>query len=158
MYDCCLKALRELFKRIHPSWKNQRSDAFSLKRGSLHLKAEIEIERFNTGDIEQWDISLLCKVLLYTEEAMKKLEESGEIKDAIKQIKDIRNEQFAHKGKRELTVTEHGDIMIQIKSALETLGFPKEELKPLSKGENLFKISNYILRGDMLEDLLYLVH
>ena len=143
LFKCGLPALRDLFQQLHYGWSNSPDDIAKFDLGKVPLKHKVEIRRFNSGNIEEWDISLLSKVLLYKAKLTKKL--SSERKTAIELIRDIRNSVQGHSESGTLTRYDYENKMSQLRhSVVNVLGFVTEkkfeqiiegkETKTLSEG------------------------
>ena len=94
LIECGLKAQRNLFMKIHPNWSNKPNDMVKFDKGTTTLQGKKEIASFKAGDISQWDISLMSKVLLHSKVSKEKLSNDTSFtgcKAAIETITSLRN-------------------------------------------------------------------
>ena len=141
VFDCGLKAMRELFMRIHPNWSNTPSEIRTFDMGTMQLKAINEIAMFQSGDIDQWDISLLSKVLLYSKVSKEKLSNDKAFdgcKEAVVSITTIRSYVLAHSGSGEMTKHDYDNKMRKLRDAVVNgLGFDEGHFKKTIDGKTI---------------------
>ncbi|XP_046847027.1 sterile alpha motif domain-containing protein 9-like [Xenia sp. Carnegie-2017] len=82
--------LRNFFKSIHVNWENQPFDASALKKGSLKLLPHQE-KAFYSGNINEWDVTLLISVLRFTTKCAAKVKRDSYIDNALQGIATVRN-------------------------------------------------------------------
>ena len=136
LYKCGLVALRELFQLIHPSWKNKPEDIRTFERGELRID-KYETSTFETGNIEEWDITLMSKVLLFSKVTKQKFEQEQGYqgyKDAIISIKEIKNKMLSHS--KSMSIEKHVyDTSIEtLRRDLLALGFNGQLFEDTLKG------------------------
>eukprot|EP00794_Sanderia_malayensis_P004419 gene4419-5009_t len=124
MYDCGLEGLRNLFQRINPNWSNNPSVVINFQKDNLQV-LPYERPRFDSGNINNWDISLLSKVLLYS--SSKNSLSEKELK-AIQCLKKVKDEMASHCTDIELSVQKFEETMKNVKSSLAEIGVSEEDL------------------------------
>ena len=126
LFKCGLPALRNLFKQLHYGWSNSPDDIAKFDIGKVSLKHKDEICKFKSGNVLEWDISLLSKLLLHSAKIKKKL--TNECKTAVELITDIRNSVQGHSKSGKLTKHDYENKMSNLRNAIvNDLGFMKEE-------------------------------
>eukprot|EP00794_Sanderia_malayensis_P012234 gene12234-13495_t len=129
MYDCGLEGLRNLFQRINPNWSNSPCDVTNFQKDNLQV-LPYERPRFDSGNINNWDISLLSKVLLYS--SSKNSLGEKELK-AIESLKKVKDEMVSHCANIELSVQKFEEKMENIRSSLMEIGVLEHKLTKLFK-------------------------
>ena len=125
LYKCGLKALRELFLRIHPSWNNDEDDIKTFKKGKFKPDCH-EVSKFNSGNIYEWDITLICKVLLYSALSMQTLKNDASFRGyegAIITIRSIKNSMLSHNKANKIAKQEYQKSIGDLKRSLIQIGF-----------------------------------
>ena len=139
LFKCGLKALRELFMRIHPNWSDTPNDIRTFDKGTIRLKFSDETAMFKSGDIDQWDISLLSKVLLYSKVSKEKFTNDANFngcKEAVESVTNIRNSAVAHSASGELTKYDYDNKMKKLHDAVVNgLDFSEEEFEKAKEGK-----------------------
>ena len=136
LYKCGLESLRELFLRIHPSWKNEPGDIKRIVNGKFRPDS-YEQSKFNSGDINEWDITLICKVLLYSKASKQRLEKDKEFRgyeDAIKSIRDIKNTMLSHNRSNSISKTEYEKAINTLQGSVIKLGFSRQIFEDTLEG------------------------
>jgi len=95
VYGVGLRALRELFKQIHPSWSNTPGDAAVLDKGKMCFGREEEA-CFRRGKIEEWDFSLMTSVLLFSTKCALEISRRPGYDLALRELKKCRNKLLGH--------------------------------------------------------------
>lgn len=142
LYKCALDVLRGTFQRIHPKWSNSERDIATFEKGNLHIHPYQE-PIFSTGDIEQWDITLMCSVLIYSKVSKQKLDEEQEFKGykgAIENIREIRNKIQSHRASMKLPENEYNLLVKTLNSAVIKLGCSEQEFQATLQSKFLFLI------------------
>ena len=114
--------------KIHPTWKNSNKDIQSFKKGQLSLEIQ-EKQKFKSGDICSWDITLMAKVLLYSDLAASALQNDQTTQDAVKIIREVKNNILSHHDSNELTKSKFDKIMKELKPAIMQVGIREEEFE-----------------------------
>ena len=135
MYGVCLTNLRRLFMEIHPSWKNQPSDATTMDQGKMLLKGH-EKALFSTGDIEQWDFSLLTTVLLYSKKCSLDISKRENYESSIHSLKECRNKLIGHPTSSKMSKDDFNYYWPKISSCLTTLGADQDKIQEILSGKN----------------------
>ena len=133
--------MRDLFRKIHTNWKPSQITNF--RKGTLQLKGPVERAKFESGDIDTWDIALMAKVLLYSETSQEKLDKDSAFqgcKDAVEMIRAKRNF-LSHDCSKELTESDCQRTIRELSNALVNLGFDMEKFKTTLEGEK--KLSKF---------------
>ena len=121
LYKCGLEAMRDLFLRIHPSWNNKPDDIVAFERGNFQPHS-FQLSMFNKGNIYEWDITLICSVLLCSKVSEQKLEQEG-YKDAIIDIKKIKNNMLSHNSGNSIKKTDYETSINTLRRSVVKLGF-----------------------------------
>ena len=119
---------------IHKSWKNNEHDAANMEKGKFKCAFESQRKMFETGDIGQWDISLICNVLLFTKLSKKELKSNPSYEKAIRKILKVKNEFYSHRNSPELTKDEFEKIQKDLKDASLSLGVSEDNFDRALKG------------------------
>ena len=125
LYRCGLEALRGLFQRIHPSWENEEDDLITFDKGKFKPDSH-QASMFNSGNIYEWDISLICKVLLCTPVSKKKLKKEKDFRGcqgAITRIRDIKNKWLSHNKYDKVPNQDYQKSIEGLKTSVIQLGF-----------------------------------
>ena len=138
LYKCGLEALRKLFLQIHPTWKNKPEDINRFKRGQLRID-NYEQSKFLSGDVNKWDITLICKVLLYTTVSKQKLhkEDFKGYKEAIKCIRDRKNSMLSHNNNNSIANDDYKTAIKDLRSSVIKIGFDERVFDATLTGECL---------------------
>ena len=126
LVDIVLSHLRKLFiktwneKYKHMIWENNKTSGDQLLRslGENFTKSNDLEEKMKTGDVGKWDITLLCKIFRFSN--LKFDKDSSEGKE-INNIREIRNEFFAHRSSLSCSVDEFEKHITRIKTAVRKL-------------------------------------
>ena len=134
LYDCCLERLRQIFMEIHKSWKNNEHDVVNMEKGTFECASENQRKMFETGNIGEWDISLICNVLLFTKLSKKELKSNPSYEKAVRKILNVKNEFYSHRKSRELTKEEFEKAQKDLKDASLSLGVSEDHFDRALKG------------------------
>ena len=126
--------LRQYFLSIHPTWGNQPSDASALKKGVLVLK-KYEVDKYYSGDINKWDVSLLLHVLRFTAVSSAKLVANPHINSALRTIQAIRNDVVAHGSDQKISVTNFKTLWKDLKQSLLVIGASEDVIDSTLTGK-----------------------
>ena len=159
LFECGLKALRQLFMEIHPNWKNTPNDIRTFEQGTLQVKGKSETDKFKSGDIDKWDISLITKVLLYSKKSKEKLGSDARFqrcRGAVETISTIRNYVQGHSASGELTKSEHENQMKKLRKAVvNDLGFDEAVFDKSIEGKRIQAIKRiFTLNIDVVETIV----
>lgn len=102
LYGVGLRVLRKLFMEINPAWSNQPSDAAGFDKGKMKLTKDEEIV-FNRGDINEWDLSLMTKALLYSKSCALEISKKPDCAHALRELKNGRNRLLGHPSKEKMS-------------------------------------------------------
>ena len=80
---------------INPSWTNKPSDASGIDRRKMKLTKEEE-DSFNKGDINEWDFSLMTKVLLNSRSCVLEINKTPDFTCALQELRIARNRLLGH--------------------------------------------------------------
>lgn len=119
--------LRQYFRKIHLTWSNQPSDASALKKGVLKLQNH-QKAKFYTGNIDEWDISLLINVLRFSALSSAEVTRYRDIDDALRSIQEIRNSMVAHTNDEKINAADFQKTWEQLKQNLLAIGGSEEEI------------------------------
>ena len=97
--------LRKYFLSIHTTWSNQPSDASALKKGVLKLLNH-QKAKFYTGNVAEWDVSLLISVLRFSDLSSVEVSRYPDIDDALRSIQEIRNNVIAHANDKKISAVD----------------------------------------------------
>ena len=107
-------------------------------KGNVALKGKDEIAKFKSGDINQWDITLISKVLLHSQKCSDKLRNDSTFvgcKAAVETITAIRNSTSCHTSSGELTKYDYDNESKKLRIAVvDGLGYAEEEFKKALEG------------------------
>ena len=124
--------------KIHPNWSNRPSDMKNFDKGNVALKGKDETTKFKSGDINQWDISLISKVLLHSQKCSDKLRNDSTFfgcKAAVEKITSIRNSVQGHSSSGELTKYDYDNEIDKLRIAVvDGLGYDAEDFKQAIEG------------------------
>ena len=121
VYGVGLRALRKLFKQIHPKWNNQPSDAAAFDQGRMKLGKEEEV-LFKKGDINNWDFSLITSVLRFSKICALEMSKSPGHDLALQELKKIRNELLGHPSTDQMTDGDFNIFWPKLYTHFVTLG------------------------------------
>ena len=149
MYKVALERLRTLFKQIHPTWADTPGDAEQLEKGNLMFdpgERDME-ESFNTGNLEEWDFTLMSRVLLKSKKCEYELSRNRKYVGYIRRIDTLRKirNRIGHPSKYGLDDTKFQTYKNDIKTSLTGLGVPAEIIEMSSKGKIMVKICQDVL-------------
>lgn len=130
-----LQALRKVFMDIHPTWSNKPADAKSLVKGSMKLKGN-ESASFNKGDINNWDVSLITTVLLYSKKCKAEISKRPGLEDAVRSIKDHKNQLISHISSERMPDADFQTYWPVISNDIVTIGGKSEDIEDISKGKH----------------------
>ncbi|KXJ09690.1 uncharacterized protein LOC110246646 [Exaiptasia diaphana] len=145
-----LDTLRKLFMKIHPSWSNKPDDAKNLDKGIMRLKHH-ELSRFNNGNINDWDVSLMTTVLLYSKECAKEIRLKPGYENAIRTVKEQKNQLISHMSTEQMTDDEFNTAWEKITKSLETIGASEGDIDEILTGDNLESAKFY--RDMLLQEM-----
>lgn len=94
-----------------------------------------EKQKFCSGNIEDWDVSLLVRVLLFSAVSSVHLKLYPEKNDAICKIQEIRNRVVAHATKKKISKVDFRNYWELLKVNLMTLGATEEEIDSTLSGK-----------------------
>ena len=163
MYKVALERLRTLFKQIHPTWADTPSDAEQLEKGNLVFDPgdrDME-ESFNTGNVEEWDFTLMSRALLKSKKCEYELSRNPKYSGYIRSIDTLRKirNKIGHPSKYGLDDTEFQTYKNGIKTSLTGLGVPAEIIEKSSKGKlygkNLPRCSNSTAPSYLVHNSVY---
>ena len=140
LYKCGLEALRKLFLQIHPAWKNEPEDIKGFKRGQFRAD-HYKQSKFLSGDVSKWDITLICKVLLYSKVSKQKLHKEEDFKgykEAIKCIREIKNSMLSHNNNNAVTNHDYKTAIKDLRSSVIKIGFDERVFDATLTGECLY--------------------
>jgi hypothetical protein len=109
------------FLSIHPTWSNQPSDASALKKGVLKLQTHQQA-KFYTGNIDEWDVSLLISVLRFSALSSVEVSRYPDIDDALRSIQEIRNNVIAHANDQKISAADFMKTWEKLKLNLVAIG------------------------------------
>ena len=127
--------LRKYFCSIHPYWSNKPIDACNLDKGLLKLEKQQE-QMFNSGNIKQWDVSLLIRVLRFSKRSSLELKKHPDIDKALKEVRDIRNNLIAHASSARLSKSNFEVQWNLLKANLIILGAKEEDVDGTLEGKS----------------------
>lgn len=113
--------LRQYFRKIHLTWTNQPSDASALKKGVLKIQNH-QKARFYTGNIDEWDVSLLISVLRFSALSSAEVSRYPDIDKALQSIQEIRNNVVAHANDEKMNAADFQKSWGQLKKYLLVIG------------------------------------
>ncbi|KXJ11435.1 uncharacterized protein LOC110243725 [Exaiptasia diaphana] len=145
-----LDTLRKLFMEIHPTWSNKPDDAKNLERGKMKLKHH-ELARFNTGNIYDWDVSLMTTVLLYSKECAKEIRLKPGYENAIRTIKDQKNQLISHVRSERMTDDDFNAAWKKVQTSLITLKANAKHIEEIFEDDVLESAKYY--RDMFLQEL-----
>ena len=145
VYGVGLRALRQLFMEINPTWTNQPSDAAGFDKGKMKLSKEEETN-FNNGNIHEWDFSLMTTVLLYSTSCSLKISNTPGHEVALQELKKCRNKLLGHPSTDRMTDADFNYFWPLLSANFITLGAdPKEVAELRLKSGNLHVMFTYLL-------------
>lgn len=130
VYGVGLRALRKLFKEIHPSWSNKPADAAALKKGKMHLGKEEEAS-FKKGNIEEWDFSLMTTVLLYSTRCELEISKRLGHDTALRELKKCRNKLLGHPSSEMMSDEDFNYFWPSLSSNFIALGADPDDIAQL---------------------------
>ena len=96
--------------------------------------------KFNSGDINEWDITLTCKVLLLSKKSNEKLNKKKQFngfEDAIKTIRNIKNKLLSHNKSNEVSDIEYEKSIKDLQRSVVKLGFDAGDFEAALQGNAL---------------------
>ena len=132
-----LPRTRDIFLEIHPTWNNTPQDAANLTKVGLKLNKEEE-KKFDAGNIEEWDLSLVTTVLLFSPtncNALKTDQKFAGYFKALKDLKSCRNNFLGHTKSEKLPDQEFRKCWPQVKDCLLRLGITEEKTNNVLAGK-----------------------
>ena len=124
---------------IHPSWKNQPSDSAAMDKGKMIL-SKPENVLFSTGNIEQWDFSLLTTVLLYSKRCSIEVGKRENYEVSIRSLKESRNKLIGHPRSDKMSNDDFNFYWPKITGCLKVLGVDEHEIENVLSGNNNINI------------------
>ena len=122
MYGVGLRVLRNLFMEIHPAWSNRPSDAAAFDKGKMNLLNKDQEKAFNRGDINQWDLSLMTTVLLYSQSCKLEIHKRPGYSLALRELKNRRNELLGHPSTEKMSDSDFDILWPILSQSLIKLG------------------------------------
>ena len=122
---------------IHPSWKNTKQDVKNMKKGKFKCKFRTQKTMFESGDIDQWDISLICSVLLHTEVSSTQLKPSKPChayKKGVDKVLEVKNNFYSHITDLEIPQKEFDAVKQDLRGASISLGVSEDDFDAALKG------------------------
>lgn len=128
------QCLRNYFLTVHPNWSNKPSDAKALRKGALVLQ-NYEEAKFNTGNIDDWDVALLVRVLRYSAVSSAELKRNPDKDKALCKIKEIRNNIIGHKANEKISNADFTLLWEDLKRCLLVIGGSEEDINDTLVGK-----------------------
>ncbi|XP_068747701.1 sterile alpha motif domain-containing protein 9-like [Montipora capricornis] len=132
VYGVGLRTLRKLFKGIHPSWSNQPSDAAGFSKGKMNVCKEAQAI-FNTGNIEEWDFSLMTTVLLYSPTCSVAINKRPGYEVALRELKECRNKLLGHPSSDKMSDGAFNYFWPLLSANFVTLGADSREINDIKR-------------------------
>ena len=127
VYGVGLIALRMLFMDINPSWTNKPSDAAGIDRGKMKLTKEEE-DSFNKGDINEWDFSLMTKVLLNSRSCVLEINKRPDFNRALQELRIARNRLLGHPSSESMSDDDFKILWPHLSSNFVVLGANESDI------------------------------
>ena len=127
VYGVGLRALRMLFMDINPSWTNKPSDASGIDRGKMKLTKEEE-DSFNKGDINEWDFSLMTKVLLNSRSCVLEINKRPDFTRALQELRIARNRLLGHPSSESMSDDDFKTLWPHLSSNFVVLGANESDI------------------------------
>lgn len=136
LYECGLARLREIFLEIHPGWKNSPGDVQKMDKGNFKCTFKKQKEIFESGVIDNWDITLICNVLLHTNiDKLKTDVKYDGYKRAVSTFLKIKNDCYSHAKANSMQKLEFDKILQEMKTALLSIGVEEGDFDRVLKGK-----------------------
>ena len=121
MLEIVAKRLRALFKTKWDEKLNDGNteDQLNEKLRESFKKSKDYREKIETGDVQQWDITTLCKIFLYSN--LNLIEKNSSQYKEIDKIRDYRNKWFAHAEDMSCSNNDFTDRVEEIKRVAKNL-------------------------------------
>lgn len=132
VYGVGLRALRQLFMEINPTWCNQPSDAAKFNRGNMKLNKEEEAS-FNNGKIDEWDFSLMTTVLLFSAGCALEISKRAGYDVALQELKKCRNKLLGHPSTDRMSDEDFNYYWPLLSNNFITLGADQKEVAELKR-------------------------
>ena len=132
---------------MHPTWKNTKQDVQNMEKGKFKCAFKNQETKFQSGDINQWDISLICNVLRNTKVCQSNLKTNAIYKGydgAIRTVAKVKNIFYSHISSRELAEKEFEKTTKELKIALEIMGVNEDDFTQALEGRFIKVITNYL--------------
>ena len=126
--------LRNYFLQIHKNWSNQPSDASALKKGSLKLLNH-QKAIFYSGDINEWDVSLLISVLRFSALSSAEVTRHTDIDEALRSLQEIRNKMYGHAKNEKVSGSDFKTYWEQLSQNLLAIGGSKDDIDATMSGK-----------------------
>lgn len=125
------------------NWGNHVSDGKLclqlIKKGHIHIRSD-QKQLIESGDIEQWDATLLIMILKHFD-TLGFVSRSSTEDSALEHIRNTRNKRIAHNPNSKLAKAEFTKIWQDSCSALKVFGATDDEIADVEKSElNIFFI------------------
>ena len=117
---------------FHGNWNNSPADITSFNCGRLRFEYSEQENKFKTGDIYKWDLSLMTNVLIYSHVSGNKLQTDPKYYgfiDAIRGIQKVRNEAVGHAPQPTLTENGYIHVLKDMTKHLIALGIKQKEIE-----------------------------
>ena len=139
IYGVGLRALRKLFMEIHPSWSNVPGDAAGLDKGAMKLGKEEECS-FNTGNINEWDFSLITSVLLFSKRCALEISKRAHHEDSLRDLKVYRNKLLGHPSNDKMSDSDFNSFWPNLHSNFVTLGASPDEIAEIKVQSGTYRV------------------
>lgn len=131
LYGVGLTVLRKLFMEINPAWSNQPSDAAGFDKGKMKLTKDEEIV-FNRGDINEWDLSLMTKALLYSKSCALEISKKRDCALALHELKNGRNRLLGHPSTEKMSDADFNAFWPLLFNNFVTLGANPDDIAEIT--------------------------
>ena len=90
--------------------------------------------KFNSGNINEWDISLLISVLRFSTISSAEIRRHPEVDDALRSIIDIRNNVVAHASNQKISAADFQKNWEKLKLSLLAIGGLEDDINSTLTG------------------------